>query len=102
MSGAAWRNRPGITIVWEEGGVTSQQGDIPNEQWDIFVTHHGFSADPLLFTFMNATYPGWWDSPEKHAALIRSLGSKDGNVLLFNVHMSIFAKGTIEIPDRAR
>jgi hypothetical protein len=39
-------------------------------------------------------------NPEKHAALIRSLGSKDGNVLLFNVHMSIFAKGTVEFPDR--
>jgi hypothetical protein len=39
-------------------------------------------------------------NPERHAALIRSLGSKDGNVLLFNVHMSIYAKGTIEFPDR--
>jgi hypothetical protein len=27
---------PGITIVWEEGGVTSQQGDISDEQWEIF------------------------------------------------------------------
>ncbi len=36
-------------------------------QWDIFVTHHGFSPDPALFTFMNATYPGWWDSPEINA-----------------------------------
>jgi hypothetical protein len=26
----------GVTIVWEEGGVTSQQGDISDEQWDIF------------------------------------------------------------------
>ncbi len=34
------------------------------EQWDIFVTHHGFSPDPILFTFMNASYPGWWASPE--------------------------------------
>jgi len=40
-------------------------------------------------------------NPEKHAAPIRALGSKDGNVLLFNVHMSIFAKGTtVEFPDR--
>src|SRR5437868_1332597 len=35
-----------------------------SEQWDIFVTHHGFSPDPVLFTFLNATYPGWWDSKE--------------------------------------
>jgi hypothetical protein len=25
-----------ITIVWEEGGVTSQQGHISDEQWEIF------------------------------------------------------------------
>lgn len=24
-----------VTIVWEEGGVTSQQGDITSEQWEI-------------------------------------------------------------------
>ncbi len=26
----------GVTIVWEEGAVSSQQGDISDEQWDIF------------------------------------------------------------------
>lgn len=26
----------GVTIVWEEGGVSSQQGEISEEQWDIF------------------------------------------------------------------
>ncbi len=26
----------GVTIVWEEGTVSSQQGDISDEQWDIF------------------------------------------------------------------
>ena len=25
-----------ITIMWEEGGVTSQQGQISDEQWEIF------------------------------------------------------------------
>jgi hypothetical protein len=25
-----------VSIVWEEGGVTSQQGDISDDQWDIF------------------------------------------------------------------
>jgi len=25
-----------VTIVWEEGGVTSQMGDISEEQWEIF------------------------------------------------------------------
>jgi hypothetical protein len=27
---------PGVTIVWEEGGVTSQQGHITEEQWEVF------------------------------------------------------------------
>ena len=26
----------GVTIVWEEGGVTSKQGEINAEQWEIF------------------------------------------------------------------
>lgn len=26
----------GVTIVWEEGGVTSQQGNLSDEQWEIF------------------------------------------------------------------
>lgn len=26
----------GVTIVWEEGGVSSQQGNINDEQWDTF------------------------------------------------------------------
>jgi hypothetical protein len=25
-----------VVIVWEEGGVTSQQGNLNDEQWDIF------------------------------------------------------------------
>jgi hypothetical protein len=25
-----------VSIVWEEGGVTSQQGEIGEEQWEIF------------------------------------------------------------------
>jgi peptide/nickel transport system substrate-binding protein len=35
------------------------------DQWDIFVTHHGFVPDPLLITFMNDSYAGWWKTPEK-------------------------------------
>ena len=26
----------GVTIVWDEGGVTSMQGEITEEQWEIF------------------------------------------------------------------
>jgi peptide/nickel transport system substrate-binding protein len=48
-----------------------------SEQWDMFVTHHGFSPDPLLFTFMNATYPGWWDTPEIGALRTELTSSSD-------------------------
>ena len=26
----------GVTVVWDEGGVTSMQGEISEEQWEIF------------------------------------------------------------------
>jgi len=33
--------------------------------WDLFYTTHGFVPHPMLYTFMSATYPGWWDTPRK-------------------------------------
>jgi peptide/nickel transport system substrate-binding protein len=33
--------------------------------WDVFYTTHGSVPDPILFTFMSPTYPGWWDTPAK-------------------------------------
>jgi peptide/nickel transport system substrate-binding protein len=47
------------------------------EQWDIFVTHHSFSPDPLLLTFLNASYPGWWDSPEVSSLRAELIQSTD-------------------------
>lgn len=29
-------NSKTVTILWEEGGISSQQGDISDEQWEIF------------------------------------------------------------------
>lgn len=37
--------------------------------WDLYYTTHNFAPDPILFTFMNPTYPGWWDSPRKREYL---------------------------------
>lgn len=34
------------------------------EQWDMFITHHGGPPDPILLTFLNPGYPGWWATPE--------------------------------------
>lgn len=33
--------------------------------WDMFQTGHGFVPDPVLYTFMSVSYPGWWETPEK-------------------------------------
>jgi peptide/nickel transport system substrate-binding protein len=37
--------------------------------WDVFVTQHGAIPDPSLFNVVNADYPGWWNTPDKHAAM---------------------------------
>jgi peptide/nickel transport system substrate-binding protein len=47
------------------------------EQWDIFVTHHSFFPDPILFTFLNASYPGWWDTAEIKALRTELVNSSD-------------------------
>jgi peptide/nickel transport system substrate-binding protein len=38
-----------------------------SDLWDMFITTHGAMPDPVLYTFMNDNYPGWWVSPEKEA-----------------------------------
>jgi peptide/nickel transport system substrate-binding protein len=47
------------------------------DQWDIFVTHHGFVPDPILVTFMNDSYPGWWNTPEKTKLMAAFTGTAD-------------------------
>lgn len=39
------------------------------EQWDAFVTGHGVVPEPSSITVFNPSYPGWWDTPDKHALL---------------------------------
>jgi peptide/nickel transport system substrate-binding protein len=36
------------------------------EEWDIFVTGHGFVPDPTQITYIGQmnVYPGWWSDPE--------------------------------------
>ncbi|MDF0601210.1 ABC transporter substrate-binding protein [Psychromarinibacter sp. C21-152] len=38
-------------------------------EWDMFMTHHGTVPDPVLLTMMNDSYPGWWQTEEKHELL---------------------------------
>ncbi len=37
--------------------------------WEGFITFHGFVPDPALITILSPSYPGWWDTPAKRAAL---------------------------------
>jgi len=37
--------------------------------WEGFITFHGFVPEPALFTILNPSYAGWWDTPAKRAAL---------------------------------
>ena len=45
--------------------------------WDMFETTHGAMPDPVLYTFMNDNYPGWWTSPEKEELEARFTGTTD-------------------------
>ncbi|MGI9334322.1 MAG: ABC transporter substrate-binding protein [Gammaproteobacteria bacterium] len=47
--------------------------------WDMFETTHGVVPDPILYTFMNDNYPGWWVSPEKEALEAELTGTVDAN-----------------------
>ncbi len=55
------------------------------ELWDIFVTGHDTPVHPLLQPFMNAAWPGWWDSPEKtriYNALFAEVDDKKAQALV--------------------
>jgi peptide/nickel transport system substrate-binding protein len=36
--------------------------------WEAFITSTGVPTDPATFNVLNASYPGWWDTPDKRAA----------------------------------
>ena len=39
------------------------------DQWEAFVTGHGVVPEPSSITIFNPSYPGWWDTPDKHKLL---------------------------------
>ena len=55
--------------------LLSRRGD--EKSWDAFFTYHTFVPEPSLITVMNPSYPGWWDSPAKKAALDAFNGETD-------------------------
>ncbi len=55
------------------------------ELWDIFVTGHDTPNHPVLMPFMNPTWPGWWDTPEKNKLyndLFAEVDDKKANALV--------------------
>ncbi len=46
-----------VTIVWEEGGVTSQQGDISDQQWEIFTL--SFMTTGRIAILSDVAGDGW-------------------------------------------
>lgn len=53
--------------------LTSQRGDAA--AWDIFITHSVFPPDPSMHNTFTATYPGWYDTEGKNAALAAYMGA---------------------------
>jgi peptide/nickel transport system substrate-binding protein len=45
--------------------------------WDVFYTTHGFVPDPILFTFMSPTYPGWWNTAAKQQSTEEFTATQD-------------------------
>jgi peptide/nickel transport system substrate-binding protein len=55
------------------------------ELWDLFVTGHDTPNHPVLMPFMNPSWPGWWDSPEKNRLyndLFAEVDDKKANALV--------------------
>jgi peptide/nickel transport system substrate-binding protein len=46
-------------------------------EWDMFTTAAGCPPDPSMLPFMQATYPGWWDTPAKAQLLSKFVSASD-------------------------
>jgi peptide/nickel transport system substrate-binding protein len=55
------------------------------ELFDVFVTGHDTPNHPVLMPFMNPSWPGWWDTPEKNKLyndLFAEVDDKKANALV--------------------
>ncbi|MDB6454189.1 ABC transporter substrate-binding protein [Falsirhodobacter sp. 20TX0035] len=53
--------------------LTSRRGDLA--AWDIFITNSVFPPDPSMHNTFTASYPGWYETPGKDAALASYLSA---------------------------
>lgn len=68
----------GFTVdlqVLDWATLLGRRGD--EKAWDAFFTYHTFVPEPSLITVLNPSYPGWWDTPAKRAALDAFDGETD-------------------------
>jgi peptide/nickel transport system substrate-binding protein len=57
-----------IDLVVTDWATILQRRQKP-DQWEAFVTGHGVVPEPSSITIFNPSYPGWWDTPDKHALM---------------------------------
>ena len=65
-----------IELVVTDWATILQRRQKP-DQWEAFVTGHGVVPEPSSITIFNPSYPGWWDTPEKHALLDQFVTESD-------------------------
>lgn len=64
-------------MVSDWATLTSRRAD--PTQWDIFITHSVQAADPALHNTFSASYPGWYVSEGKDAALAAYMASSEAD-----------------------
>lgn len=66
-------------------------------EWDLFVTSHGPIPDPVLFTALSSTYPGWWDTPRKNELLnkfITTVGFEERYAIWEELQTLLYEEGS--------
>ncbi|MDQ1196405.1 ABC transporter substrate-binding protein [Agrobacterium sp. SORGH_AS 787] len=61
--------------VFDWATLTTRRAD--PKLWDIFITHGPFPPEPVLNGWMSDSYPGWWSTPEKAAAVAPFIAESD-------------------------
>lgn len=64
-----------------------------------FIAHHPTCYPPIVINITDGEASD--GDPEPHAAMLTSLASHDGNVLLFNLHLSSTQAAPVIFPERA-
>ncbi|MFO0866008.1 MAG: vWA domain-containing protein [Gemmataceae bacterium] len=88
--------------IWFEpqaGGLTPMCAAL-DQAWNLvseFIVEHPSCYPPLVINITDGEASD--GNPEPHAEMIQQLASNDGNVLLFNVHISSNKAAKIEFPD---